>query len=274
MSEQHIHISINLDCLRGQLQRSLQKIIFLVSAGLQNITALNSELLELPIPFKTVFDDGLRWSDEVAQETYSELVLCNGFRDAIEAVGAALEEAHRVLTLWDLLDDNSQCKLSGAEWNAIFIDGDKHFHRLGLPHKLSHLRLNHELFLDERLSSHLTSINKARNCLVHRNGIVSSRDLTTNTDLEVTWRRIYFFLQDADGEYALEIGRRVEKESIVGMRFEDTSKSFPLGHQISFSAQEFSDLCWSLFLFGNDLVQKISDLGLERGFLNAKAEPL
>ena len=85
---------------------------------------------------------------------------------------------------------------------------------------------------------------------------------------------MYFFLQDADGEKALEIGRRVEKESIVGMRFEDTSKSFPLGHPIRFSAQEFSDVCWSLFLFGDDLVQKISDLGLQRGFLSAKDNPL
>ncbi|MDG4604426.1 MAG: hypothetical protein P9C48_14240 [Defluviicoccus sp.] len=272
MSEQHIHISVNLDCLCGQLKRSLQKIIFLVSASLQKLALINAETLELPIPFKTVFDDGLMWSRGVLQENYCEWVLCNGFRDAIEAVGAALEEAHRVLTLWSLLDENSQCKLSGAKWNELFIEGDKHFHRLGLPDKLSHLRLNHELFLDEHLSSHLLSINKARNCLVHRGGTVSGRDVTTNNEMEVTWRSMCFFLNDEGGEKALQIGARVEKGSIIGIRFQDTCKSFSIGQRIRFRAQEVSDVCWSLFLFGDDLVQKISDLGLQRGFLNAKAE--
>lgn len=121
--------------------------------------------------------------------------------------------------------------------------------------------------LDGHLSSHVSSINTARNCLVHRGGIVSERDLTTGTQMEVTWRRMYFFLQDDAGEKPVQIGDRIEKDSMLCVRVEDISKAFCLGQSVKFSVQEFSDVCWSLFAFGQDLVQKMNAFGVQNGFL-------
>jgi len=40
-----------------------------------------------------------------------------------------------------------------------------------------------------------------------------------------------------------------------------------LSQRIQFSSQEFGDITWGLFLFGNVLVLKIKDYGLANGFI-------
>ena len=45
------------------------------------------------------------------------------------------------------------------------------------------------------------------------------------------------------------------------------SKSFALGLPVKFSTQEFAEVCWSLWLFGEDLVGKINAVGFTVGFL-------
>jgi len=248
-----IQVGINLNGLRGRLARSLQRTMLLVAAGLQNLDKLDPEFLDLPTDFKLQLDPSLRWTDEQARVNYSEWVLSNGFRDAIESIGSILEETHQVLSIWELCEPGqNRFTLSGSDWNDVIVDGGIKFHRLGLPDKLKHITISHSLFLDEQLLCHLLSINIARNCLVHRNGVVTKRDLTSETELKVTWRKMSLFLKDEDGEKPLQIGEHVEKDSMVCMRFVDVEKSFALGEKIVFSVEEFAEVCWSLFYSGNN----------------------
>jgi hypothetical protein len=74
MSAQHFTIRINLDALRGQLARSLQRTILLVAAGLQNIDQLDPEFLELPVSFKMILDPNMKWTKESLKD-----IIANGF---------------------------------------------------------------------------------------------------------------------------------------------------------------------------------------------------
>jgi hypothetical protein len=272
MAEQSITFNINLDALRGELQRSLQEVIYLVSAGLQTKDQITPEILQLPTnSIKMKFDSGLNWSSEKAQEQYSEWVLSNGFRDTIENLGAFLESAHGVLSFWELVGRQEDgTDITGADWNEVIVDGKRRFNRLGLPDKLEHIKNQHAILFDETLGSHVLSINMARNCLVHRDGIVSDRDITTDNALEVQWRRMVFLVKNEDGEKELFMGEVIEAGSEIGFRQEDKTKSFVLGSKIEFTVQEFSDICWCLFLFGDELVHKISDYGVEKEFITER----
>ncbi len=274
MATQKINVTVNLDALRGELQRSLQKAIYLVSAGLQTNDKIDPELLRLPTNSVTMtFDGGLTWDSEEAQKQYSEWILSNGFRDVIEGVNAFIESAHRVLSFWKIAEKQKDgAEITGSDWNDIVISGGKRFHRLGLPDKFDHLSKEHGIEVEPSYREQVLSIDIARNCLVHRGGVISEKDITSDNQLDVKWIKLMMVLQSEDGEKELVLGEMVEKDSVLGMRNQEVVKTFTLGQQITFTADEFANISWGLFLFGNDLVQKINDLGLGKGFISEQKE--
>lgn len=206
-------------------------------------------------------------SDEIKQQ-YRAWIVVNGFRDSIENVSAFLESAHQVLSLWKLRGDhNERFEIKASYWDEVVVNGVKQFHRLGFPDKLEHIRQEHDIALNDKFISQLISINVARNCLVHRHGIVSARDTTANNKLEVNWTKLQLVLKNEDGEKEYVLGEVAEKDSWIGIRSMNETKSFELGTSIEFSAKEFSDITWTSFLFGEDLVSKLNAYGLQRGFV-------
>ncbi len=272
MATQTLNVNVNLNGLRGELQRSLQEVICLVATGLEAETDVEPENLALPTDIKWSFSK-LRLDKETFRVRYSEWVLSNGFRDAIESIGVYLESVHRVLSIWELVEkQKGGTPISDGEWNSLFLDGGNRFHRLGLPDKLDHICLTHEIGVKDSYKEQILSINIARNCYVHRNGVVSDRDTNKEGSLRVSWSRLHTFLQDEDGEHPLVIGRTVEKGSTLCVRAEESEKAFAIGERLSFSVAEMSEILWCLFLFSNDLVMAISKFGEAKGFINPGAE--
>jgi hypothetical protein len=101
---------------------------------------------------------------------------------------------------------------------------------------------------------------------------VSDRDTTTDGKMEVKWTKLQLILQNEDGEKELVFGEIVQKDSTIGMRSIDEMKSFMLGTTIDFSAKEFSDITWTCFLFGEDLVSTVNAYGVEKGMILVATE--
>lgn len=276
MATQSISININLNALRGELQRSLQRTIFLVAAGLQRVEHVDSKLLTLPTGgIDITIDPSLELSKAEVQQEYTEWILANGFRDAIESTSMFLESAHRVLSFWALAAKQQEgIEITGEHWNQVVITEPQKFNRLGLPDKLSHIREKHQVPLEASLESQVLSINTARNCLVHRNGLVSERDINLNDSLEVKWSRLQLVLQNEDGEKEVVLGEVVEKESKVMIRYIQESKLFSLGDSIKFSAKEFAEISGCLYFFGESLVIKMNEYGIQEGLLPEEAKSL
>jgi len=269
-NKQTITVNVNLDGLRGELRRDLQRIIYLVSAGLQTIDQIASEKLELPTnSLKMTYAPNLKYDSEEVKKQYSTWIVTNGFRDSIESVSAFLESAHQVLSFWTLGGNRNQPtkEIKISDWNEIVVKGTRKFHRLGFPDKLEHIKKGHEINLDENIHSQLISINAARNCFVHRHGIVSDFDINANNQLEVNWTSLQLVLTNEDGEKEAVLGEAAEKDSMLVIRSIRETKSFEKGSPVEFSAKEFSDITWTFFLFGEDLVTKLNAYGLQRGYV-------
>ncbi|MDD3447630.1 MAG: hypothetical protein PHF72_01200 [Gammaproteobacteria bacterium] len=198
MATQTISVNINLNGLRGELQNSIQKVICLIAAGLNAVIEVEPDELMLPATIKSTFGK-LGLSKEQFNSEYSEWILSNGFRDAIESVSSFLESAHRVLSIWELIEKQQNgTPISGEDWNSVFLDAGNKFHRLGLPDKLDHIENAHGIEVGESYKEQVMSINVARNCFVHRKGVVSDRDVNGDGRLMVKWSRLRTFLQNED----------------------------------------------------------------------------
>lgn len=141
INKQTITVNINLDGLRGELRRSLQRIIYLVAAGLQITDKIADENLQLPInSLKMTYDPNLKYTSDEIKQQYHAWIVTNGFRDSIESVSTFLESAHQVLSFWKLggTQNQERKEVRQAEWNDIVVKGAKTFHRLGFPDKLEH----------------------------------------------------------------------------------------------------------------------------------------
>ena len=164
MDTKHLHVTVNLDALLGELQRALQFSINLVAMALKSAPPVPDDELRLPIGiFSTTFDRRLQWGPEEAVGHYQTWALSHGLRDAVEGVSSFLESAHQALSAWALVErQNSGARLTQADWSAG-MNGAA-FHRLGLPDKLSHIQEEHHVALDNDLERHVLIV------LCHKNG--------------------------------------------------------------------------------------------------------
>jgi hypothetical protein len=270
MAKQTIEATVNLDALRAELMRALQRTNLLVGAALgsrDGISVAHADLTGKSVGLH--YDAGLNWTDEELRSEFATWVLANGLRDAIESVSNFLESAHNVLSLWKLLlHQEGGMVLTGADWQEMVVKAGQKFHRLGFPDKLTHLQTEHLLGLDDSGLLHVSDINGARNCLVYRQGMVSERDKNTDTGLEVKWKRLSVVIQK-DGSEKEFTGDPMyaEEGSVVAVRSNPESKLFALGDKVQFSSQEYADITWTLLSFGEDVVMKVNNIGLTKGFL-------
>lgn len=267
-----VNININLASLLGELQQSLQHVICLVGAGLQHIDQIDSNQLHIPTDgIKLSLSRSLGWDDNAVRKKYLQWVLANGFRDSIESLSMFLESTHKVLSAWELVEKQKKgIQLKGSDWNEIIHMDLPKYHRLGFPDKLGHLKKEHSIVFNEALGNHVLSINKARNCLVHRCGIVTSADMTSEKGLSITYRRMAMFVQNAGSISDLRIGQVLEKDSVVVVKNQDEEMIFGLGDRIELNTEEISGLIWCLFLFGKSVVQKVENYGFHNGLISRK----
>lgn len=252
-----LQITVSLDALLGELQFSLQTAINLLAISLRATPPESMDDLRLPQEiFATTFAQSARWSHAEALEKHQTWAISNGLRDAVEGVSSFIESAHRVLSIWELASVNGG-RVTYGEYLAA-MEGAA-FHRFGLPDKLAHLKSEHGIAIDATLERQVLSVNNARNCLVHRRGVVSQRDLNTPDAMLVEWRKLHVFLQNEDGEHELVIGKVVAKASTVCIRVQDEQKAFALGERVSFAIQEFADVTWGLYAFGTEIVKLVGE---------------
>lgn len=265
---QSIHIQVDLNVPKGELQRAIQRVIYLVSGALNSTSKIEDDQLKLPgIHMEAIFDSSLEWSPSEVSAQLNNWILQNGFRDGVESLNNFLESIHDICSVWSMVQKQNQGQeLTHNDLKILMESEPKKFHRLGFPDKLAHLRDLHGITVDLRMMKHILSVNTARNCLVHRNGLVTEKD-SENGHLVVSWRRIKILLADEDGERDLLIGIVNEKEAKVLFKIIDEEKVFNIGDSISFSPQEFQYIAWSMFLFSNGLTESLVQWGQTNGFI-------
>ena len=254
-------MSLELPLPAGILQTTLQRSRDLVAFGLQAADHAESVDLRVPDSFLDVVPARDRGFDvEGARSEFRTWVLANGLRDCVEAIGPTLEWVRKLCFFWTRegpvtpLEDGKfrlSGRLTGDEWNTNIVRGAAKFDRLPLPEKLSYLQKSYRWQRPE-LSDHILSLAAARNCLVHRDGIVGGKDLKLSGDhgLSVRWRKAELVAGPGTDERVLQAGSHVDAGETVSVQFIDSEKSFAIGERVTFTVTEYVDISLTFLLFG------------------------
>jgi hypothetical protein len=187
---------------------------------------------------------------------YKDWLLAKAFHDLAKGIRLSLEEAylyvelpkHQGFTTWGELRE----RIARIKKEA----NDSPFPELM---RTVNERLTGKLHFEQEF----LSLQKARNCLEHRNGIVGERDVDKNTDhltLALPWMKIFYMKDGVETELA--IGDRFEKDTEILMSPKRVTEldRFKLGDRISFTPEKFERIAYACWLFAQELGSKLPQL--------------
>lgn len=266
-----IRVDLNFQAIIGRVNRKAEEISRHVSSALIHLPQIGNSYPSLA-PDRPVlkFNSGLTWTDDDARAAWKLWILSAGFRDISEIISSVLEEAFGVLTLFKLLDQQiAGHPISSDDWNKRDKDIAR-FHRLSLTDKLRSLEENHSFQLQSLSKDQLTSINLARNCLTHREGIVSSRDTNEGEELSVCWEGLDFIVVTQGKEIPLIVPMHVEHGGEMHIRTAYRKRNFRIGERVSFDEIEFSEIAHTIVKVSESVARELQSHGQARG-IQAKA---
>jgi hypothetical protein len=295
-------LRVNLAGLSGDLHRHLQELMNFVALGLKAADGAGEEVRTLPdVEIPQVLSKAAElWDSDTLRSKFRRWILAAGVRDAVESFSMVLEDARQILAAWSL-------SLAGERvpvelWNTRFVEENHKFHRRGLPDKLDFLRREYSISLSKPKEEYLLSINRARNCLVHRGGIVAFPDLVANQGeiseairtrraasptepwtreqvkaallgagiepyLQVKWLRLKLFLQQGDDRTYIDLRQGPFKSTggFLGMEVQLVERQFEVGEPLVVDSNEFSEIAWTLSNCARNLTEAIERRGRDLG---------
>jgi hypothetical protein len=144
------------------------------------------------------------------------------------------------------------------------------FHRRTLPQKLEFLASHYSFTLPDDHLSEIKSINAARNCFVHRGGQVTDVDTDESRALILKWRHLQPIIVENGVATELILPYVTEKETMLGLRVAARERRFEIGSYVELELQDFSEICWTLFLFAQCCGTELEAYGRSKGFTIAQ----
>lgn len=163
----------------------------------------------------------------IMQHEYRAWVVGHGLADISEAVASLLNSL--------VLAEPVAMGYSGAY---------SKFERLGLELKVRELP---GLNLDSDYVEAIKSITRARNCLIHRHGVVDQKDcLEGASHLEICWRGVNFYVDEADGPQEIPANHRGGFTRRFILKVEATTRQFGIGSRLVLPPSDLSSLAWCI----------------------------
>lgn len=203
-----------------------------------------------------------------AQDDLLQWTIATALRDVVESNGHVLVEAYRACSAAVVSGPEGTC--TGAAFSEL-VRGIQKLRTAPIPSRVKRLKeLCGSDFMPESWDA-IYSIHQARNCITHSHSIVQPNHCNSNGGLQVRWPRLELRIQSGDGSTRLLGNERriVGEESLILTRGYGSS-FFDVGNRISFTSDEFSEICMGHYLFTVDLVHEVqkfcySTAGWEKG---------
>ncbi len=254
MNDVRVEIRINLAALQGGASQKLQRLLDVIDFSRAGAPLVTDELY----PFRGDFfqfqpSGNTRLSLEGARAASQEWHVLHALREALEVASTFLEEARRCCALYRLATLENPL---GSDLHHVDSES-RQFHRLGLPLKIQ--RLREEYGVQSAFGSHIVTLNDARNCIVHREGIVTGMDVGSDGQLTVSWSRLALMARSPDGleDRPIEGPLVVEAEWSIVVSTRLTSRTFAPGEHVIFSFDDLVGMIWSHVYFVNTIAESV-----------------
>lgn len=130
---------------------------------------------------------------------------------------------------------------------------------MGFPQLMA--EVNNALAEELHFENEFLSIQKVRNCLEHRDGVVGDSDVDKETGrLLLSFPRLMMFVEK-DGEIVeIGVGSSVEAGQSIGVKMATGTREFEHGTRIAFSEDDLSAIGWGCWAFASELQRKLPSL--------------
>lgn len=263
MTDLVAQITIDLSALQGVSLRRLQRLMDILRFIRAAASSLEADDGNLPLEFYSLNPavNAALSPNEARSESESWATL-HCLRDAIDVAGQFLEESRRCCALYRL-STIAAPRLSDI--GELDREGRK-FHSLGLPKKIEHVQARYGVASE--YSGHVVSLNAARNCLVHRLGVVSEADVDEDGTLSVLWAdiRVEAASPDSRSVVVVEEPREFDAGWSLQLVIEPTTRIYRIGDHIHFTYRELLGALFSHQLFINTLTLSVQQYAESLGF--------
>lgn len=252
---QQLNIEVNLPAALAKLDRDLQRLVDLVSIGVIGVRKVEQDEYGVsPFPSSQQLHPAVPYDQ--AKGEYVTWVLRNAFAQAIDHAGEFLEQCRLLATL-HLLDSKT---ISGEDWNRILTNEREAFDRKFFPDKIKWLR--EKCGATFQFEEHVLTLNQARNCLVHRLGVVSKRDTKDNGAFTIKWHCMRLVAIDSvtGDEIPVPNQTPLKNESTIALKIGPVEKQFSIGDRIELSSDELNYTMWTFHSFALEVLQAIERL--------------
>ena len=183
-----------------------------------------------------------------SKSLFKQWVLKNGFEDIHNYIRTTLERLYVFKNVEAEIKKGSTIKVDELEIELI-----QKANKLNFPVLIEKIT---NLF-DEPLDyqKHIESINNARNCFIHRNGIVGEKDINNAQikKLEIIGNRFKLFFKKGDQEVIAEFGKPGPENAALMLGGEEFIIDFDIKQKIDISLKQFIDILITCVFFNADL---------------------
>ncbi len=239
------------------LKECSQSVLFGLKS-IDQITTLPETLIEEDYFGRQEFGEADNF--DIQKGKYKSWLVSKGFEEIIGGVKYSLIEAYKFVSIvkWS---GGKTVNTTIEKINSDFDDIRRNASKQSLPGLLE--KVETHLTAPLAYETHIVSLNKMRNCLVHRKGVVSIEDVnTTNNTLQVKWMRHFLFVDTKDGEVELvkNFQNITGTDVSIKHKIKEDEKEFKLNEIINVSFKEFQEFMTTCYLFAYDVAEKLPKL--------------
>jgi hypothetical protein len=266
-SQEHplrVDLNINLRALQGMAQRRLQRLVDIIEVSHAGVRGVTDAHYPAAPAFLSVYPShNTRLDAAGARSAAQDWFTLHCLRDAVEVISLFLEESRRCCALFAL---SKKRHIRFHELQAVDRDSDR-FHSEGLPKKFRWLSDSYGVRSD--FTEHIITVNAARNCLVHRDGVVAPKDVEEPSKLLIVrWLAVRIDVVSPDGKVTRTMSEPgpVDEGWMVHVVTAPTSKSFPVGAQIRFTHEDLAGILLSHLMCVNTIASSVQQYAESLGF--------
>lgn len=259
-----LNIHINLTALQATFFRRLQyqlDVTKVLQVGCERVTV--EQIAEQREFGAFVPANGAQLKHDDAKAEAQDWLLRGFLRDAIEGTGLFLDECLQVCEVLPLAAKGSA---RASELHRVFHDLPRTNHKLHFPQKLE--KLERQFGISTRFNANVLSLNKARTCVVHRLGVVSTLDADDTGFLRVIFQHAKIVARGQETGQELVIDRPdvvTTQDSMLELHFIDNEHHFKIGERVRLQAAEMYDMIITLWRFGLAVAQALEAYGRSLG---------
>lgn len=255
-------ISIDLDKILDVAHRGVRRASVFMGLGVN--AALDADFKKYQLTHITKLQ---LMPDTVDAETLGDFkeefkiwVEGNGLRELIETFSVFLDRIHEAALFTGLPKNKVDMEILAEKCDS--------FKREGFPKKL---KILHSKFsIGPKHTNHIVSINKARNCLTHRRGIVRKEDVDESGKLRVVWLGMDIFAETPSGQRHSLMdmppeGLLLPEGGAVCIQFVERERLFDQGSPLRLSTRDLAEICWFFHRESNTTRESILEYAKANG---------